>query len=60
MPMCQSPRISAPLLQAGGPPANDNHLPARIGIRSSRKTNSTVKAGWQAVLILCVATLLLL
>jgi hypothetical protein len=60
MPMCQTPRISDPLLQAGRPPANENHLPARTDIRSARKTNSTVKAGWQAVLILCAATLLLL
>jgi hypothetical protein len=60
MPMCQSPRISDPLLEAGRPAANDNHLPARTGITASRKTNSTVKAGWQAVLILCAATLLLL
>lgn len=60
MPMCRSPRTPDALLQAGRPPANDNHPPARIGIGSSRKTNRTVKAGWQAILILCVATLLLL
>lgn len=60
MPMCRSPRTPDALLQAGRPPANDNHPPARIGIGYSRKTNRTVKAGWQAILILCVATLLLL
>ena len=60
MPMCRSPRTPDALLQAGRPPANDNHPPAKIGIGSPRKTNRTVKAGWQAILILCVATLLLL
>jgi hypothetical protein len=55
MPMCQSPQISDALLQASRLPANDNHLP----VRSSREPKSTVKAGWQAILILCVTALLL-
>lgn len=60
MPMCRSPQISDALLQAGRLPANDNRLPVRMGIRSSRESKSTVKAGWQAILILCVTALLLL
>jgi hypothetical protein len=55
MPMCQSPQISDALLQASRLPANDNHLPVRF----SREPKSTVKAGWQAILILCVTALLL-
>jgi hypothetical protein len=55
MTMCQSPQISDALLQASRLPANDNHL----HVRSSREPKSTVKTGWQAILILCVTALLL-
>jgi hypothetical protein len=54
MPMCQSPQISDALLQASRLPANDNPLP----VRSSREPKSSVKTGWQAILI-CVTALLL-
>jgi hypothetical protein len=60
MPMCRSPQISDALLQASKLPANDNHLPARIGVRSSRDSKSTVQSGWQAILVLSVTALLLL
>ena len=60
MPMCRSPQISDAPLQAGRHPANDNRPPVRIGIRSSRDLKNTVKAGWQAILLLCVAALPLL
>jgi hypothetical protein len=60
MPMCQSSQISDPLLRANTLPANDNRLPVRAGIRSSRESSSTVKAARLTVLILCVTALLVL
>ena len=54
MPMCGSPQISDALLRASKLPA------VRIGIKSSRESKRTAKPGWQAILILCVATVLLL
>lgn len=60
MPMCGSPQISDALLRASKLPANDNRPAVRIGIKSSRKSKRTAKPGWQAILILCVATVLLL
>ena len=60
MPMCRSPQISNALLRASTLPANDNCSAVRIAIKSSREPKGTAKAGWQAVLILCVGTLLLL
>jgi hypothetical protein len=60
MPMCRSPQISDALLRPSKLPANDNRPAVRISIRSSRESKRTAKAGRQAILILCVATLLLL
>jgi len=60
MPMCRSPQISDALLQASRLPANDNHLPVRTDVKSSRESKSTVQSGWQAILVLCVTALLLL
>jgi hypothetical protein len=60
MPMCRSPQISDALLRASKPPDNDNRLPARIGIRSSRESKRTVKAAWLTALILSVTALLVL
>jgi hypothetical protein len=60
MPMCRSPQISDPLLRANKLPANDNRPAVRIDSRPSHESKGTAKAGWQAILILCVATLLLL
>jgi hypothetical protein len=59
MPMCRSPQISDALL-ASRLPANDNHLPVRTGVRSSRESEITVQSGWQAILVLCATALLLL
>jgi hypothetical protein len=60
MPMCRSPQISDALVRASRLPANDNRLPVRSGIRPSRDSKTTVKAGWQAILFLCVTALLVL
>jgi hypothetical protein len=60
MPMCRSPQISDALLRKSKLPANDNRPVVRIDCRPSDEAKGAAKAGWQAILILCVATLLLL
>jgi len=60
MPMCRSPQISDPLLRANKLPANGNRPAVRIDSRPSHESKGTAKAGWQAILIISVATLLLL